>query len=113
MGLAADDLGVCRFADDQDDSLPFHGTFAAEPDFRRTVVVRHHRDGRCTVDRGTQTYGGLTADAKVFAAGQALQARLGPLCRFSRATLLYQHGHLAPLPKGTGRWRDGVRSSHP
>ncbi|KAK9835982.1 hypothetical protein WJX81_003768 [Elliptochloris bilobata] len=39
-----------RFADDQDDSLPFHGTFVSEPDFRRTVVVRHHRDGRCTVD---------------------------------------------------------------
>jgi len=46
--------------------------------------VRHHRDGRCTVDRGTQTYGGLTAEAKVFAAGQALQARLGPLARRRR-----------------------------
>ena len=43
------------------------------------MVVRHHRDGRCTVDRGTQTFGGLTADAKIFAAGQPLQARLGPL----------------------------------
>ena len=81
------DLGPARFADDQDGSLPFHGSFVAEPDFRRTVVVRHHRDGRCTVDRGTQTYGGLTAEAKVFAAGQALQARLGPLARRRRRVL--------------------------
>ena len=100
MGLGGDDLGPCRFADDQDDSLPFHGTFVSEPDFRRTVVVRHHRDGRCTVDRGTQTYGGLAADAKVFAAGQALQARLGPLSRPCRGAGTPQHSLSGALSEG-------------